>query len=168
MVSHLFFICFLFYSRVILCEPYFSVDRVSDFNRRSLHAHFKNSTENMMNLNAALKSVIGVYVDKTRITEATRNVVFVTASNHAFLNHLHNFKCFIDRLGMKALVLAMDKRTHDHLTSKTNLTSYFWIGEFDVVESAQEFRSKHFNLIVKRKKYAVYEILKLGYDVLFR
>ena len=53
------------------------------------------------------------------------------------------------------------------LFSKIDIAFLFFKGEFEVVESAQEFRSKHFNLIVKRKKYAVYEILKLGYNVLF-
>jgi len=35
------------------------------------------------------------------------------------------------------------------------------------MEEATTFRSRHFNMIVKRKKHAVYDIMRLGYHVLF-
>ena len=40
----------------------------------------------------------------------------IPGCNRGFVNHLHNFKCFMDRLGFKFLVVSMDLATHEYLT----------------------------------------------------
>ena len=87
-------------------------------------------------------------------------------SNYGYLNHFHNFKCFMDRLGIKFLVIALDKRTDEYM-NKLNVTSIFYTGKVKVEESYAEFRTKQFNIITNRKMDAVLRILELGYDVVF-
>ena len=41
-------------------------------------------------------------------------------TNYGYVNHLHNFKCFMDRLKLKVLVFAMDSKVHQHITEKMN------------------------------------------------
>lgn len=72
----------------------------------------------------------------------------------------------MERLDMKFLVIALDRRTYLSLNE---------MGEFEcllmsstgVNEDSSDFRSHQFNLITTRKKEAVYQILMLHYDVLF-
>lgn len=45
----------------------------------------------------------------------------------------------------------------------TDMVSYFYKSSVsESMEEATTFRSRHFNMIVKRKKHAVYDIMKLG------
>jgi hypothetical protein len=110
----------------------------------------------------------GVYVDPLRQKGFEKTVV-VTGCNYGFLNHLHNFKCFADRLGIKFLVVSMDQQTHSYLTNHTTMISYYTgagkVGE--VGTGSVEFRSKEFNILTAKKKEAVHDILRLGYNVLF-
>jgi hypothetical protein len=72
----------------------------------------------------------------------------------------------MDRLGIKFLVIALDKRTDEYM-NKLNITSIFYTGKVKVEESYAEFRTKQFNIITNRKMDAVLRILELGYDVIF-
>lgn len=119
-------------------------------------------------LKKVLEKVAGIYKDPAR-SKGIEKTVLITACNHGFVNHLHNFKCFADRLGMKFLVMAMDKQAHHYITTNTTMTSFLMVGGAvgEVTGSSTEFRSKQFNLITARKKEAVHDILQLGYDVLF-
>lgn len=115
-----------------------------------------------------LQKVAGVYNDVNK-QKGLENIVLITACNHGFINHLQNFKCFADRLDMKFLVFAMDNATHNYLTEQTSMLSYY-IGNSDVdgiTNESTSFRSNKFNLITAKKKEAVYNILLLGYDVIF-
>ena len=37
-----------------------------------------------------------------------KETVLITACNFGYVNHLYNFKCFMDRLGFKFVVFALD------------------------------------------------------------
>lgn len=119
-------------------------------------------------LKRKLAKVAGVYKDPAK-AKGLEKTVLITGCNHGFVNHLHNFKCFADRLGMKFLVMAMDRHAHEYITKNTSMESYLMVGGAvgEVGGTATEFRSKQFNLITAKKKEAVHDILELGYDVLF-
>ncbi len=95
--------------------------------------------------------------------------VVLTGCNHGFLNHLHNFKCFMDRLNMKFLVVALDRKTHDYLRLNTTMESIYIASASagNIHEESASFRSAQFNLITAKKKEVVHDVLMLGYDVLF-
>jgi hypothetical protein len=119
-------------------------------------------------LKRQLAKVAGIYKDPSK-AKGYEKTVLITGCNRGFVNHLHNFKCFADRLGMKFLVMAMDREAHEYITRNTTMSSYLMVGGAvgEVTGAATEFRSKQFNLITARKKEAVHDILQLGYDVLF-
>ncbi|KAJ1437426.1 nucleotide-diphospho-sugar transferase-domain-containing protein, partial [Ochromonadaceae sp. CCMP2298] len=121
-------------------------------------------------LRRQLQKVAGIYRDPAQAkVKGLEKTVMITACNHGFVNHLHNFKCWADRLGMKFLVMAMDTEAHAYITHNTSMDSYLMVGGAvgEVTGQATEFRSKQFNLITARKKEAVHDILRLGFDVLF-
>ena len=75
-------------------------------------------------IGTVLERVAGVFYNDSNRAEYGRNLdktVVMTGCNHGFLNHLMNFKCFADRLGIKFLVVALDKKTHE-------FTSWCWCG----------------------------------------
>jgi hypothetical protein len=119
-----------------------------------------------------LKRVAGVFKEgsspKPYDTSKLNKTVIITGCNHGFINHLHNFKCFMDRLDMKFLVVALDRKTHDYLKN-TTMESIYMDTESTAGISGESatFRSAQFNLITARKKEAVHDVLELGYDVLF-
>ena len=126
---------------------------------------------NSVTLLSMLKKSAGIYKDPLRQVGLERTVL-VTGCNHGFLNHLHNFKCFCDRIGLKFLVIALDEKSHLHLSRNTDIYAYHMVTDptstAPIVEDhSAEFRSDQFNLITTRKKEAVHDILLLGYDVLF-
>jgi hypothetical protein len=93
-----------------------------------------------------LKQASGVYNNpkSNEVKEKYKNTVIVTGCNHGFLNHLHNFKCFMDRLDMKFLVIAMDIEAHAYLVNNTTMFSYLMdqgVSGASTGEST-EFRSK--------------------------
>ena len=129
------------------------------------------ATTAVTNLHSILQKASGVYTNVNR-QSGFEHTVLVTGCNYGFLNHLYNFKCFADRLGLKFLVVAMDPKAYQHLTNQTNMFVYYMpIGSDNTSESVTSdsvtFRSKQFNLITQRKKEVVHDILALGYDVLF-
>jgi hypothetical protein len=122
--------------------------------------------------NEDLKSVLaksaGVYKDPIK-RRGYEKVVFITACNHGYLNHLHNFKCFADKLGLQFLIISMESQVHDHIMNRTSMTSYLMnAGKFgEAAGTSAGFRDKHFNLITAKKIEAVHDILVQGYDVIF-
>lgn len=128
-------------------------------------AHAMIDRSEMKNM---LDKVAGIYTDPTK-AKGLEKTVLITACNFGFVNHLHNFKCFADRLGMKFLVMAMDAQAHNYITHNTTMNSFLMGGGAvgEVTGSATDFRTKQFNLITAKKKEAVHDILQLGYDVLF-
>ena len=126
---------------------------------------------NPVTLLSMLEKSAGIYKDPLRQVGLERTVL-VTGCNHGFLNHLHNFKCFCDRIGLKFLVIALDEKSHLYLSRNTDIYSYHMVTDPSstgpiIEHQSAEFRSNQFNLITTRKKEAVHDILRLGYDVVF-
>lgn len=131
----------------------------------------------LQDLLAAVKKAAGVYIDPQHPHQQNLDdIVIVTGCNYGFLNHLHNFKCFLDRLGMKFLVVAMDHQSYSYLTNQSRANtigssmSVYYAGAGKVGEVGTgpvDFRSKAFNILTAKKKEAVHDILRLGYSVLF-
>lgn len=115
-----------------------------------------------------LKEVAGIYKDKSK-QKGLEKAVMITSCNHAYLNHLHNYKCFADRLGFNFLVMSMDPIIHQYITQNTTMVSYLLtegaVG--NISSDPGEFRSRQFNMITAKKVEAVYFVLDYGYDVLF-
>ena len=122
-------------------------------------------------LRSVLEKSSGIFKDTARQVGLEKTVL-VTGCNYGFLNHLHNFKCFADRLKIKFLVVALDEKSHQYLTKHTDMyTFYMAVGSDNssaaITSGSATFRSQQFNLITARKKEAVHDIIALGYDVLF-
>ena len=126
------------------------------------------SVESSTDLLNSLQLSAGVYttITKNSSYDFSRTVI-VTAANFGYLNHLQNLRCFLKRLDMKALVLSMDKKIHEHLTSYSNLNSYLWKHHSKVSEESTNFRSPQFHLISMYKIAGVLDIIKLNYNVIF-
>ena len=121
------------------------------------------------NIECILRKASGVYLNGTygaKHNSALKNTVVMTGCNYGFLNHLMNFKCFAERLGIKFIVVALDKKAHDFIRENTTMYSLY-MHYADVTSEPTEFRSQQFNMITARKKEAVHDVLQLGYDVLF-
>ena len=123
----------------------------------------------------ALQKATGYYKDAAKSAALNlEKLVLVTGGNFGYLNHIHNFNCFVERLGLKYLVISMELHTHYYL-QRHGMISYYLdapqntsnAGDDSIHEQGSQFREKQFNLITNRKKKAVYDILALGYDVLF-
>lgn len=126
-----------------------------------------NSLAEVLNLGAGLytSKLSSNYKDNHQNLDKT---VLVTAFNYGYIGFLHNFKCYLDRLNLKAVVISMDVKAHEYVHEHLiNLHSYYLTGNETVHESATEFRSKQFHVITNRKIEGVLNILKLGYDVIF-
>lgn len=130
-------------------------------------------------LRATLQLAAGVYRDPTKDPSLNRTVI-ITGTNHGYINHLHNFKCFMDRLKFKVLVFAMDSKVHKHINEKMNPSetpesvagsafySFFWEGSGEEIRpEATEFRSKQFNMITHRKMEGIITVMEMPYDVIF-
>lgn len=125
----------------------------------------------IVTLLSSLEAAAGVYKDPSRQAGLERTVL-VTGCNHGFLNHLHNFKCFCDRIGLKFLVIALDEKSYQYLTKHTDVNAFHMSVGSDntsapIATGSADFRSHQFNLITGRKKEVVHDILLLGYDVVF-
>ena len=97
-----------------------------------------------------------------------QKTVIITACNFGYVNHLQNFKCFMDRLSFSFIVLALDSRTAKFVRENMpSVSVYELIGRKKVSESSSVFRTPQFNLIGEMKIEGVLRVLRLGYNVLF-
>lgn len=61
-----------------------------------------------------LSSVAGSSSLDAALAQVARNgTVLMTSTNYGYLNHVHNFKCYLDRLGLRALLVSTDERAHE-------------------------------------------------------
>lgn len=119
-------------------------------------------------LESALTEAAGIFRDKSE-TKFSKTV-FITAGNFGYLNHFHNHKCFLDRLNIKFLAVAMDRKMFDYfekLSLATNITAVYWTGDEQIFAESTTFRSKQFNIISNLKMRVVLKAMELGYDVVF-
>ena len=120
---------------------------------------------------STLKKAAGIYKDQ-HLQVGLERTVLVTACNHGFLNHLHNFKCFCDRIGLKFLVITLDEKSYRYIRKSTEMQVYYMGNGSNsstpaIEHNSTTFRSDQFNLITTRKKEIVHDIMLLGFDVLF-
>lgn len=156
----------------------------------------KRQLEALTKLDQAARTVVGVFPPYLRhsLSVSSHNPnnyydthisgsVVVTIANMSNLNHLRNFACFAKRIQMHFLVLAVDDslvnamaeskhdyfsvlRYHGYYTATTTNSSKTETAEAPLANTAG-FQSKQLNLISLRKFEAVYDLQRLGYDVLF-
>jgi hypothetical protein len=114
-----------------------------------------------------------------------RRTVVVTVANMGYLSHLRNFECFARRLHLHFLILAVDDSLVQALQEEmqSGAHQYFQVVRYsgrltdtstpivvpssESMQAAAGFQSAAFNLISLRKFEAVYDLQRLGFDVLF-
>ena len=89
--------------------------------------------------------------------------------NFGYLNHIHNFKCFLDRLHLKAVVFAFDENAYKYLIDLTKGGSNIYPALYQIDNSGQsvEFRKGSFQALTLGKFKVVHEVLREGYNVVF-
>jgi hypothetical protein len=122
-------------------------------------------------LKDAIDAAIGIYQDSTVTVPGLdlRNTLIVTATNFGYLNQMFNYKCYMERMKWKYLILALDKNTSDVLeVDSLGLITYpAWEDGQAASTVSSYFREPVFNFISLRKIELTYHILKMGYDVIF-
>ena len=116
----------------------------------------------------------GVYKDKVKMQKfGLEKTIVVTATNYGFLNLFHNFNCYMEKLGFKYLTIALELHTHYYLNRHGFVSYYLDHDEHSTLkdggadEHAAGFDSKSFNSMTYKKCKAVYELLELGYNIIF-
>jgi len=61
----------------------------------------------------ACKEMAGYYKDPTK-NPALNKVIVMAGLNFGYLDFLYNFKCFMDRLGIKFLPIALDNQIYNY------------------------------------------------------
>lgn len=64
----------------------------------------------------ACKEMTGYYKDPNR-NPALKNTIVIVGVNNGYKDFFHNFKCYMDRLGIKFLPVAMDEGVYSYLIS---------------------------------------------------
>jgi hypothetical protein len=64
----------------------------------------------------ACKEMAGYYKDETR-NPALKNTIVIVGVNNGYKDFFHNFKCYMDRLGIKFLPISLDEGVYGYLTS---------------------------------------------------
>ena len=123
-------------------------------------------------LATVLQQAAGVYKNagSNKLNADLSKTVLITAANIAYLPFFHNFKCFLDRLGFKALMFSMDEKIHAELGKVGGdvIFSYYWnSGSGHATEGVALFATPQFHTITNKKKEGVLDVLRLGYDVIF-
>ena len=103
------------------------------------------------------------------------NTVILTTANFAYLNHVRNFKCWLDRLHMKAIIFSLDEKGYTAISNIDDesenmdraLYAYLWnAGEGKVQGDANaDFGTSEFHVVTMSKIEATLALMKLGYDV---
>jgi hypothetical protein len=124
----------------------------------------------------ALKAAAGIYVDPSAhiatLNQSSladiQHTVLITAFNYGYSNHLYNFHCLTQRMGLKVLVIALDPHAHEMAGKLANITSYLWKdSQSRVEEVSTRFRSPQFNLMSFIKLEAVMKAMAYNYHVIF-
>lgn len=128
-----------------------------------------NEIQRSEELELILKKAVGVYQDSLYNPKMNKTVI-ITSSSYGYLNFLCNFKCFMDRLKLKVLVVSMDSKIHMKINQhmNTSFSSFFWQSNQTITgDEINIFRSAQFNSITHRKIEAIILVMTLGYDVIF-
>jgi Nucleotide-diphospho-sugar transferase len=98
--------------------------------------------------------------------------VLLTAVNYAYREHLMNFKCTLERVGMRDhfVVAAMDRQMYEWGVLRglpIYLAGSAKKEESDLVVQGSEYGGAGFKSVTKLKSVAVLEVLKKGYSVVW-
>ena len=85
---------------------------MSGFNTEEL----RKAAEKAKGVYRSGSNAIHVSENVSPTEEIMSNVIIATAANYGYINHLHNFECYLNRLNMKALFLAMDNDMHEYVS----------------------------------------------------
>ena len=91
-------------------------------------------------------------------------------SNYAYLNHFHNFKCYLNDHGLKFATLSLDSKTEQYLIEngiRTRLVKGIIYPNVRINEVSQQLGELGMRMLSYRKQEAIYEVLRLGFDVIF-
>jgi hypothetical protein len=64
----------------------------------------------------ACEEMKGYYKDVSR-NPRLKNTIFIVGVNNGYKDFYHNFKCFMDRLGIKFLPVSLDEGVYSYLTN---------------------------------------------------
>lgn len=119
----------------------------------------------------ALEKAAGVYIDQSKSQQGLNlaKTVIVTAANFGYLNQIFNYRCYMERMKWKYLILSLDKNASEVLEADAlNLISYrAWEDGQEAATDSSYFREPIFNFITLRKIELAYRIMKSGYDIIF-
>ena len=111
-------------------------------------------------LEKLLAKAAGIYQTPTAISYNLSRTVLIASGDHRFFNHLSNWKCFMDRLNMKALVFSYDLKLHDFINRNTNenqtIFSYYYVPD-----------NHTYHNLSNPNLFYIQMALKLNYDVFF-
>ena len=115
----------------------------------------------------ALKRGAGVYKDRQKSTDArlTRTAI-ISIVNYGWMNHFHNFDCYMKRLDFSYVAFTLDHTAAVALDEMDDVIHVFWAVVASSAKSEDHYsRSEEYNVIVKRKFKVTLKALELGYDV---
>ena len=96
------------------------------------------------------------------------SLTIINRSNYGYLNMLYNFNCFASRLGLKYLVVALDKNIYTEIGWRKTFNSIYSpsVGKLKL-DKNYSFRTPQFNYMSRKKLEASYKAMNLGFDVVF-
>ena len=149
---------------------------MSRLNQKYQHAEMdKKFRSDEENITPEAKEIRGEIVNDNHVRDILvkstyKKTALVTVSNYKYRTQLRNFQCSLSRLKIpySPVVFALDKKIHEF--SKNNgLESILVSTEQGQDSELGNFEKKgphSFGSITRMKLFAVYKVLKLGFDVL--
>lgn len=114
------------------------------------------------NLSSVLKAAAGYYVDRQKsIALNLTKTIIVTIGSIDYMNHINNFKCFTDRLGLKVFFGAYDLATSENLKKRGFYAHYL----DDLSYQSQSAKGRDFQF--RQKFLIVLAALERGYSTIF-
>jgi hypothetical protein len=69
------------------------------------------------------KEMAGYYKDSER-NKSLNKTIFISGINYSYRDFYHNFKCFLDKLGIKFFPISLDKEIYQYLTENKVKCNY--------------------------------------------
>jgi hypothetical protein len=114
-----------------------------------------------------LKQAAGAYKSMTPSLTGPNNfssTVIVTLCDQEYIAHLNNFQCFLDRIGLKFLVIYVDGEQHTPLSNQSYVQNMF-VYHYQSAGSGSGTRPIH---ATKNFQFQVIKsVIGRGYDVIF-
>eukprot|EP01031_Cornospumella_fuschlensis_P040979 gene40979-49986_t len=114
-----------------------------------------------------LRKASGVHSSPNPSSHPLHNTVLLTAASYPSINLLYNFKCFLDRLKFKFIVLSLDFALYNDLANNDESILAYPATASAQIDPLATSSSKLQSQGELNKLEAVYSALEKGYDVLF-